>query len=293
MDEAHSSGTYSTNPLCSGWPRQWKGADGKGKAPLRLRASMTRADSHCDYCDISYAYVEHHEDHDDGPRHHDVWLHYFFERNPLFCEICDLLPNNPGSTHDNGPCHKGNLLRLRGFDSRLPPEDDELKWEPLLSSPEETKHEDLGSAPMCTLRSVMTLKGVNSSRVLVDGGATIHATAHEHLCFDVSPCSVVIAGVGGVAFTCLKKGSLIFKSADRIAPIILTDVHIAPEFPTTFINESVMVRKGCSVLKTADGGAVTSNATGLLFRLEEIDGLYYAVGELGLLPRSVMVQLIL
>ena len=135
-----------------------------------------------------------------------------------------------------------------------------------------------------TTSTVLNIAGVDPARVLVDGGATIHATSSEHLCFDITPCSVSIAGVGGVAFSCRKRGKLIFQPADRVAAIILTDVHIAPEFPTTFISESALVRKGCSVLKNSSGGQVSSDATGLMFKLEENDGLYYAVGSLCLPP---------
>jgi hypothetical protein len=41
---------------------------------------------------------------------------------------------------------------------------------------------------------------LTSGSVVVDSGATIHATMDESFCFDVTACSVTIAGVGGTAF---------------------------------------------------------------------------------------------
>ena len=136
---------------------------------------------------------------------------------------------------------------------------------------------------MNTAEVVLGIAGVDSDRVLVDSGASIHATSRRELCFDVVSCSVSIAGVGGVAFRCVERGSLIFQPSDDgragLPPLVLTDVHISPEFPTTFISESKLVRKGASVLKNPSGGQVT-NDDGLMFRLREYDGLYYAVGSL-------------
>jgi hypothetical protein len=139
-------------------------------------------------------------------------------------------------------------------------------------------------------QAILSLTGVDSDRVLVDGGATIHATPKENLCFDISPCSVSIAGVSGVAFKCLKKGKLAFLPESGSASIVLTDVHIAAEFPTTFISESAMVKKGCSILKNSSGGAVTSSTGALIFNLEEREGLYYALGKLTSPPKSTLVM---
>jgi hypothetical protein len=100
-------------------------------------------------------------------------------------------------------------------------------------------HSDDTQASLFMLRtshSVLAIAGVDADRVLVDGGATIHATSREDLCLDISPCSVSVAGVSGVAFKCLKKGKLAFHSESSSSPIILTDVHISKEFPTTFIS---------------------------------------------------------
>lgn len=133
--------------------------------------------------------------------------------------------------------------------------------------------------------TILHLAGVDSSRVLVDGGATIHATPDEHLCFDVGACSVSIAGVGGLAFVCHKRGKMVFQPAHRVVPIVLSNVHISSEFPTTFVSESVLVRKGCSIFKNSAGGAVRC-PSGLLFKLEEKDGLYYAVGVLSQPPQN-------
>ena len=136
---------------------------------------------------------------------------------------------------------------------------------------------------MNTVEVVLGITGVNSNRVLVDSGASIHATPRKDLCFDIVPCSVSIAGVGGVAFRCVERGSLVFQpNGDGravLAPVVLEDVHISLEFPTTFISESKLVRKGSSVLKNPSGGQVT-NDDGLMFRLREEDGLYYADGSL-------------
>jgi transposase InsO family protein len=139
-------------------------------------------------------------------------------------------------------------------------------------------------------QAILSLTGIDSDRVLVDGGATIHATPKEHLCFDISPCSVSIAGVSGVAFKCLKKGKLAFLPESGSTSIVLTDVHIAAEFPTTFISESAMVKKGCSILKNSSGGAVTSSTGALIFNLEEKEGLYYALGKLTSPPKSTLVM---
>jgi transposase InsO family protein len=148
------------------------------------------------------------------------------------------------------------------------------------------------STPLLMIKdsqAVLNIAGVDASRVLVDGGATIHATSSIEHCFDVHPCSVSIAGVGGLAFNCRKKGKLLFQPTGRTTPITLLDVHIAQEFPATFISESSLVRKGCSILKNASGGTVTNDKTGLLFQLEEKDGLYYAVGHLVMPPANLLV----
>ena len=137
--------------------------------------------------------------------------------------------------------------------------------------------------------SILQLSGVDPKGVLIDGGATINATPCEHLCFDVSPCTVTIAGVGGIAFTCTKRGKLAFQSADRSTPIIFREVHISSRFPTTFISESSMVREACTIVKDASGGSVTSATEGLLFRMEEKDGLYYAVGKLFAPSQDILV----
>ena len=132
-------------------------------------------------------------------------------------------------------------------------------------------------------QAVLTVAGVSHDRVLVDSGASIHATPRRELCFDVSSCSVSIAGVGGVAFRCMERGSLIFQPYAQdlsvLPPVILTDVHISSEFPATFISESKLVRTGASVLKDPSGGQVTRGAK-IIFRLCEEGGLYYAIGSL-------------
>ena len=132
-------------------------------------------------------------------------------------------------------------------------------------------------------QSVLAVAGVDRDRVLVDSGASIHATPRRELCFDVTSCSVSIAGVGGVAFRCVERGSLVFQPCNQdlsvLPPVILTDVHISSEFPTTFISESKLVRTGASVLKDPSGGQVTRGAK-IIFRLCEEGGLYYAIGSL-------------
>ena len=129
-----------------------------------------------------------------------------------------------------------------------------------------------------------------SDAIIMDGGATIFATPDDSYCFEIVPCAVTIAGVGGVAFTCRRKGSLLFQSASRKLPITLTNVHIAAEFPATFLSESLLVRKGCTITKSAAGGTVVSAELGHLCNLEERDGLFYAVGHLVRPPERVLVQ---
>ena len=67
-------------------------------------------------------------------------------------------------------------------------------------------------------------------------------------------------------------------------------MHIAAEFPATFLSESLLVRKGCTITKSAAGGAVVSAELGHLCNLEERDGLFYAVGHLVRPPERVLVQ---
>ena len=75
---------------------------------------------------------------------------------------------------------------------------------------------------MNTAEVVLGIAGGDSGRVLVDSGASIHATPRRELCFDVVPCSVSIAGVGGVAFRCVERGSLVFQpSNDGRAGLLL------------------------------------------------------------------------
>ena len=73
---------------------------------------MRRQDSVCMICEVEFKFSELHEDHDDGPRHYEVWLHYFHQRNDDFCEVCKIVPNCPGDEHNNADRHKKNLLTL-------------------------------------------------------------------------------------------------------------------------------------------------------------------------------------
>ena len=89
---------------------------------------------------------------------------------------------------------------------------------------------------------------------------------------------------------CRRKGSLLFQSASRKLPITLNNVHIAPEFPATFLSESLLVRKGCTITKGPAGGTVVSAELGHLCNLQERDGLFYAVGRILRPPEKVLVQ---
>jgi hypothetical protein len=124
--------------------------------------------------------------------------------------------------------------------------------------------------------------------IVMDGGATICATPNDSFCCDVTDCNVTIAGVGGVAFTCRRRGSMWFQSASRTSPIKFTNVHIAPEFPATFLSESVLVRKGCIITKCSTGGTVVSAELGHLCDLEERNGLFFAVGHLIRAPDAAL-----
>jgi len=209
------------------------------------------------------------------------------ESDDLHGSSCDDVPDLLSSSDsDESSDEIDDLNGSRGCDSDAHDCSPTLATQQALAvqmnvgSPEES----VGSAtPVLMIqdsRVVLNLAGVDSSRVLVDGGATIHATSRENYCFDINPCSVSIAGVGGVAFDCRKMGKLLFQPTCKRTPITLLDVHIAPEFPATFISESALVRRGCSILKNASGGSVTKDNGDLLFKLEEKEGLYYAIGQL-------------
>ena len=102
-----------------------------------------------------------------------------------------------------------------------------------------------------------------SACILLDGGASIHATNRADLCFDLLPCGATVGGVGG-EFVCETKGSLLIVT-DSGKNVRLNDVFISALFPLTFISESKLLSKGCSINKAGAAGTVFAKDGSILF----------------------------
>ena len=121
--------------------------------------------------------------------------------------------------------------------------------------------------------------------ILLDGGATIHATNMIDACFDIRPCCVTIGGVGG-EFVCKSVGSLVIKTVLGVS-VKLRDVFISPNFPLTFVSESKLLDKGCSILKKGEGGAVVDEKGIFLFTVKPEKGLFLIEGRVSVSPSPV------
>ena len=118
--------------------------------------------------------------------------------------------------------------------------------------------------------------------ILLDGGATIHATNRLEACFDIKPCGVTVGGVGG-EFVCRTMGSLIIATAEGIL-VRLHDVYMSDKFPLTFVSESKLLNKGCSILKHGSSGTVRDANNSLVFTITPREGLFMIDGAVQLPP---------
>ena len=132
-----------------------------------------------------------------------------------------------------------------------------------------------------------TTDDVSRSLIILDGGATIHATPMEDLCFDTIAWREIVAGVGG-SFVCTVMGSLILQTAVG-RKVLFKNVHISDKFPVTFLSESKLLEKGCHIMKSGFGGTVKTASGSVLFEVQARKGLFYADGKLvpPLKPSSV------
>ena len=113
--------------------------------------------------------------------------------------------------------------------------------------------------------------------ILLDGGASIHATNQIEACFDVVPCGETVSGVGG-NFICQTKGSLIIKT-DLGKQITLTGVFMSGKFPLTVISESKLLNKGCTITKAGNSGNVVASDGTVLMSIKPHLGLFLINGH--------------
>ena len=67
------------------------------------------------------------------------------------------------------------------------------------------------AAPTKENAAVAILRGLQSSEVVVDGGASIHGSPLRILGFDFEPCSMTVAGLTGKSFVCSEKAKVRFQ----------------------------------------------------------------------------------
>ena len=127
---------------------------------------------------------------------------------------------------------------------------------------------------------VQVVAAIRKDQPILDGGSTIHATNLTDLCFDVEPSTMRVAGVTGTPFTCEHQGKLRFLPHGHKSCITLTNVQISKNFPCTFISESLLAQKGCTITKRGSGGFVNDAKGKEVFKVNAVGGLYYALGQI-------------
>ncbi len=132
--------------------------------------------------------------------------------------------------------------------------------------------------------AINVLKGLRPTKLIIDGGASIHGTQLSDHCFDKEKCSMSVAGLSGVPFVCEYKGKLIVVPEQELRPVVLRNVYVSEHFPVTFVSESVLANAGCSVLKKGTGGLVADSNGEIIFRVNQEGGLYFIDGEVVLPP---------
>ena len=138
---------------------------------------------------------------------------------------------------------------------------------------------EIGRANML-LGRVLAIKKPDRDLVCLDGGANLHIANSAKFCHDKVPSTMEVAGVLGSPTPCTSKGSLRLQPADDLPTVILTGAHVVEEFPYSFISESLLTAKGCTIIKKDDFAVVLDPAGQILFRACLRDGLFFVSGTL-------------
>ena len=151
------------------------------------------------------------------------------------------------------------------------------------------KHHNIGSNLRHEINSQQVILNLGdnlsadiSQSILLDGGASIHATNRLDACFDIVECGETVGGVGG-EFVCKTKGSIVIKT-DKNKLITLTGVFMSDKFPLTVISESRLLDKGCAITKAGTSGTVIAADGNALLSVIARMGLFLVNGHV--LPLS-------
>ena len=114
---------------------------------------------------------------------------------------------------------------------------------------------ELGKANML-LGRVLAIKQPDRDLICLDGGANVHIVNNGRLCHDKVPSTMEVAGVLGSPTPCTGKGSLRLQPTDNLPMVVLTGAHVVEEFPYSFVSESLLTAKGCTIIKKDDFAVV-------------------------------------
>jgi hypothetical protein len=89
-----------------------------------------------------------------------------------------------------------------------------------------------------------------------------------------------VMGVLGSPVPCTGKGSLHLQPKDDLPMVKLSDAHIAEDFPYSFISESKLTAKGCTIIKKDETAVVLDPEGHTLFKASLHDGLFFVDGDL-------------
>ena len=146
-----------------------------------------------------------------------------------------------------------------------------------------TRLQILGFANMLQAK-VLSLKPTNRKLICLDGGATVHIANDARTCFDAGTSNMEVMGVLGKPVPCSGKGNLHLQPHGDLSKLILTGAHIAKDFPFSFISESMLTKKGCTIIKKDHSALVLDAEGNALFRASLKDDLFFVDGQLLLCP---------
>ena len=127
---------------------------------------------------------------------------------------------------------------------------------------------------------VFSLKPADKNLICLDGGASVHITNNSSACFDKSLSTMEVMGVLGKPAPCTGKGNLHLQPFGDLPKVIITGAHVAEDFPFSFISESMLTEKGCTIIKKDKSGVVLDSKGHTLFKATLRDGLFFVDGQL-------------
>ena len=137
---------------------------------------------------------------------------------------------------------------------------------------------------------VLAITKPDRDLVCLDGGANLHIANNAKFCHGMQPSTMEVMGVLGSPTLCSGKGSLHLQPADALPVVILSGAHVVEGFPYSFISESLLTAKGCTIIKKDDFAVVLDPEGTVLFRASQHDGLFFVDGSLRKEQRPVSSQ---